>query len=124
MGRRGLFTFLAALIHVGGSLGDSLGRQRIFALGIVLFAAASILCGFAPNVTFLIVARAIKGIGGALLVPGSLAIINASFDKGQRGWAFGTWSGFTAITSVVNPVLEECWYSMPPGAGFSFSISR
>jgi EmrB/QacA subfamily drug resistance transporter len=97
--------FLAALILVGGSLGDSFGRRRIFALGVTLFAAASILCGFAPNVTFLIVARAIQGIGGALLVPGSLAIISASFDKGQRGRAIGTWSGFTAITSALGPVL-------------------
>src|SRR5215467_9392934 len=97
--------FLAALILVGGSLGDSLGRRRIFALGIALFTAASIVCGLAPNVTVLIIARAIQGIGGALLVPGSLAIISASFDSTQRGRAIGTWSGFTAITSVIGPVL-------------------
>jgi MFS family permease len=97
--------FLAALILVGGSLGDSFGRRRIFAIGIALFAAASVLCGFSPNVIFLIMARAVQGIGGALLVPGSLAIISASFDKEQRGRAIGTWSGFTAITSVLGPVL-------------------
>lgn len=97
--------FLAALILVGGSLGDSFGRRRIYAIGIALFVAASVLCGFAPNVTFLIVARAVQGIGGALLVPGSLAIISASFAKDQRGRAIGTWSGFTAITSVLGPVL-------------------
>ena len=97
--------FLASLILVGGSLGDSFGRKRIFAIGIVLFTAASILCGLAPNVTLLIAARAIQGIGGALLVPGSLAIISASFDSKQRGRAIGTWSGFTAITSVIGPVL-------------------
>ncbi len=97
--------FLAALILVGGSLGDSFGRRRIYAIGITLFVAASVLCGFAPNVTFLIVARAVQGIGGALLVPGSLAIISASFAKEQRGRAIGTWSGFTAITSVLGPVL-------------------
>lgn len=97
--------FLAALILVGGSLGDSFGRKRIFAIGIVLFTAASVLCGLAPNVTLLIAARAIQGIGGALLVPGSLAIISASFDSKQRGRAIGTWSGFTAITSVIGPVL-------------------
>src|SRR5712692_6335661 len=97
--------FLAALILVGGSLGDSFGRRRIYAIGIVLFVAASVLCGLAPNITFLIVARAVQGIGGALLVPGSLAIISASFAKEQRGRAIGTWSGFTAITSVLGPVL-------------------
>jgi EmrB/QacA subfamily drug resistance transporter len=97
--------FLSALILVGGSLGDSFGRRRIFALGVTLFAVASAFCGFAPNVTVLIAARAIQGIGGALLVPGSLAIISASFPSEQRGRAIGTWSGFTAITSAVGPVL-------------------
>ena len=97
--------FLAALILVGGSLGDSFGRRRIFALGISLFAVASACCGFAPNVMLLIAARAVQGIGGALLVPGSLAIISTSFDTEQRGRAIGTWSGFTAITSAVGPVL-------------------
>src|SRR5204863_3643576 len=72
--------FLAALILVGGSLGDHFGRRRIFAIGILLFTVASILCGFAPNVTVLIIMRAIQGIGGALMIPGSLAIISASFD--------------------------------------------
>ena len=97
--------FLASLILVGGSLGDSFGRKRIFAIGITIFTAASILCGLSPNVILLIMARAIQGIGGALLVPGSLAIISASFDSKQRGRAIGTWSGFTAITSVIGPVL-------------------
>jgi len=97
--------FLAALILVGGSLGDHFGRRRIFAIGITLFTVASVFCGLAPNVTVLIYARAIQGIGGALLVPGSLAIISASFDSKQRGRAIGTWSGFTAITSAIGPVL-------------------
>jgi EmrB/QacA subfamily drug resistance transporter len=97
--------FLSALILVGGSLGDHYGRRRIYALGVVLFTLASILCGLAPTVIFLIVARAFQGIGGALLVPGSLAIISASFDTEHRGRAIGTWSGFTAITSAVGPVL-------------------
>src|SRR5437764_296359 len=97
--------FLAALILVGGSLGDHFGRRRVFALGIFLFAVASVLCGLAPNVNLLIVARAFQGIGGALLVPGSLAIISASFDSKQRGRAIGTWSGFTAITAAVGPVM-------------------
>lgn len=97
--------FLAALILVGGSLGDYFGRRRIFAYGVALFALASVWCGLSPNVNQLIIARAVQGIGGALLVPGSLAIISASFSGEQRGRAIGTWSGFTAITSAMGPVL-------------------
>lgn len=96
---------LSALILVGGSLGDHLGRRRVYAAGIMLFTLASIGCGFAPNVFILIIARAIQGVGGALLVPGSLAIISASFSGAQRGRAIGTWSGFTSITSALGPVL-------------------
>lgn len=83
--------FLASLILVGGSLGDRFGRRRIFTYGVALFALASVECGLAPDVEPLIVARAIQGIGGALLVPGSLAIISASFTKEQRGGAIGLW---------------------------------
>lgn len=97
--------FLAALILVGGTLGDHFGRRRIFAMGIAVFILASIWCGFSPNVSQLILARAVQGIGGALLVPGSLSIISASFGDEQRGQAIGTWSGFTSITSIVGPVL-------------------
>ena len=97
--------FLAALILVGGTLGDHFGRRRIFAMGIAVFILASIWCGLSPNVLQLIIARAVQGTGGALLVPGSLAIISASFSDEQRGRAIGTWSGFTSITSVVGPVL-------------------
>ncbi|MGH3452506.1 MAG: MFS transporter, partial [Haloechinothrix sp.] len=97
--------FLAALILVGGSLGDRYGRRRVFALGVALFAAASVWCGLAPDANQLIAARAVQGIGGALLVPGSLAIISASFAGEERGRAIGTWSGFTAITSALGPVL-------------------
>jgi EmrB/QacA subfamily drug resistance transporter len=97
--------FLAALLLVGGSLGDQLGRRRVFAIGVAIFSAASLWCGLAPNVTQLIVARGAQGIGGALLVPGSLAIISASFPEERRGRAIGTWSGFTAITSAIGPVL-------------------
>src|SRR6195256_4570477 len=92
--------FLAALMLVGGSLGDIYGRKRIYAAGIVLFAAASTWCGRAPNLGQLIFARAVQGIGAALLVPGSLAIISASFHKSDRGRAIGTWSGFTSITAA------------------------
>src|SRR5579864_7759200 len=97
--------FLSALILVGGSLGDHYGRRRIFATGIIIFTLSSVACGLAPNIILLIIARAIQGIGGALLVPGSLAIISASFESEQRGRAIGTWSGFTSITSAIGPVL-------------------
>ena len=97
--------FLAALILVGGSLGDLLGRRRMFVLGVALFALASLACGAASDIHQLIVARSIQGVAAALLVPGSLAIISASFDEKSRGRAIGTWSGFTAITTAVGPVL-------------------
>lgn len=97
--------FLAALILVGGSLGDRLGRRRIFATGVAVFTAASIACGLAPHIQALIVARAVQGIGAALLTPGSLAIISATFDTASRGRAIGTWSGFTSITAAFGPVL-------------------
>ena len=97
--------FLAALILVGGSLGDHFGRRRIYALGIALFAVASVGCGVALTPGQLIAARAVQGIGGAMLVPGSLAIISASFDEARRGRAIGTWSGFSGITAALGPVL-------------------
>src|SRR5579872_7308562 len=96
--------FLGALILVGGSLGDQFGRKRVFLLGVVLFTAASIACGFAISSARLIVGRAIQGVGAALLVPGSLAIISATFDEAERGRAIGTWSGFSAITTAIGPV--------------------
>src|SRR5262245_50825508 len=97
--------FLAALILVGGSLGDLYGRRRIYAAGVALFAASSMWCGLAPNIGQLILARGLQGIGAALLVPGSLALISASFRQEERGRAIGTWSGFTSITAAVGPVL-------------------
>lgn len=96
--------FLAALLLVGGALGDHFGRRRIFMIGIALFAMASIGCAFSNDASTLIFARAIQGIGGALLVPGSLALISASFPEQERGRAIGTWSGFTGITAAVGPV--------------------
>ena len=96
---------LAALILVGGSLGDRLGRRRVFMAGVTLFGLASVWCGLAPNLTNLIVARAVQGIGAALLVPGSLALISANFAKERRGRAIGTWSGFTSIAAGAGPVL-------------------
>ncbi len=97
--------FLAALLLIGGSLGDLYGRRKIFAAGVVIFSAASAWCGLAPDVRHLILARSLQGIGGALLVPGSLALISANFSERERGRAIGTWSGFTAITSAIGPVM-------------------
>src|ERR1700726_1091599 len=97
--------FLAALILVGGSLGDLSGRRLMFLVGVGVFAAASIACGLASNIQQLVIARSVQGIGGAFLVPGSLSIISANFDEKTRGRAIGTWSGFTAITTAVGPVL-------------------
>jgi EmrB/QacA subfamily drug resistance transporter len=96
---------LAALLLVGGSMGDRYGRRRIFVFGVVVFAGASAWCGFASNIGQLIAARAVQGIGAALLVPGSLAIISNSFSEEDRGKAIGTWSGFTAITAAIGPLL-------------------
>jgi EmrB/QacA subfamily drug resistance transporter len=97
--------FLAALLLLGGSLGDHFGRRRIYGIGVVLFALASIWCGLAPSISQLIVARAVQGVGGAMLVPGSLAIISASFPEEERGQAIGTWSGSTAITTALGPLI-------------------
>lgn len=97
--------FLSSLLLVGGATGDRVGRRRVFACGVGLFTAASIACGLAGTVRQLIVARAFQGIGGALLVPGSLAIISASFAERERGKAIGTWSGATALTTALGPVL-------------------
>jgi EmrB/QacA subfamily drug resistance transporter len=96
---------LAALILVGGSLGDIFGRRRMFVVGVAIFAVASAGCGVALNVDQLIIARSVQGVGAALLVPGSLSLIGMSFDEKSRGQAIGTWSGFTAITTAVGPVL-------------------
>ena len=96
---------LAAFLLVGGSLGDHYGRRRVFLIGIALFAFASAWCGFAANIGQLIAARAAQGLGAALLVPGSLAIISSSFPESERGRAIGTWSGFSAITAAIGPVI-------------------
>lgn len=97
--------FLAALILIGGSLGDLYGRRKIFVAGVALFSAASAWCGLAADIRQLIVARGLQGVGGALLVPGSLALISANFPPKERGRAIGTWSGFTSITAAIGPVL-------------------
>ncbi|CAB3787365.1 Multidrug resistance protein Stp [Paraburkholderia ultramafica] len=96
--------FLGSLVLVGGSLGDKLGRRTVFIAGIGLFTLASIACGLAPGAAALIAARAVQGVGAALLVPSSLAIIGAVFDDKERGQAIGTWAGVGAITSALGPV--------------------
>jgi len=97
--------FLSALILVGGALGDSIGRRKMFLAGVAVFAAASLGCGLSSSITMLVSCRCIQGIGAAFLVPGSLSIISASFDEQSRGRAIGIWSGFTAITTALGPVL-------------------
>jgi EmrB/QacA subfamily drug resistance transporter len=96
---------LASLILIGGSLGDRFGRRRVFLVGIVWFAAASLLCGLAPTAGALVAARALQGIGGALLTPGSLAIIQASFAPGDRARAVGAWSGLSGIAAAIGPFV-------------------
>jgi len=97
--------FLSALILVGGALGDWLGRRLVFVVGVVIFAVASAGCGLANSIHMLVLARSVQGVGAALLVPGSLAIISASFDENTRGRAIGAWSGFTSMTMALGPVL-------------------
>ena len=96
---------LASGILVGGSLGDHYGRKRVYMIGIALFAAASLVSGLSPSAGFLIAARVVQGAGGALMVPGSLALISANFDANSRGRAIGLWSSFAALTTIVGPVL-------------------
>ena len=113
---------LAGLILLGGSLGDRYGRRKIFVLGVVWFAAASLLCGLAPNAGVLIAARALQGIGGALLTPGSLALIQASFHPDDRARAVGLWSGFGGIGAAIGPFLGG-WLVDGPGWRWVFLIN-
>jgi len=96
---------LASLILLGGSLGDRYGRRRVFVIGVCWFAAASLICGVAQNVEQLIAARALQGVGGALLTPGSLALIQSSFRPEDRARAIGLWSSFSGISGLVGPFL-------------------
>ncbi|MGW0210136.1 MFS transporter [Streptomyces sp. NPDC003233] len=113
---------LAGLILLGGSLGDHYGRRKIFVLGVVWFAVASLLCGLAPNPVMLIAARALQGIGGALLTPGSLAIIQSSFHRDDRSRAVGLWSGFGGIGAAVGPFLGG-WLVAGPGWRWVFLLN-
>lgn len=101
----GYLVTLSALVLLGGSLADRLGRRRMFLIGLVGFAAASLLCGVAPTIGALVGARLLQGVAGALLVPGSLAIISATFHPDDRSRAVGAWSGLAGITSAVGPFL-------------------
>jgi EmrB/QacA subfamily drug resistance transporter len=97
--------FLASLLLVGGALGDRFGRRRIFMLGVAVFTVSAIACALARGPYSLIAARAVQGVGAALLVPGSLALISATFPQEQRGKAIGTWSGFSGVAAAIGPVL-------------------
>ncbi|MFJ3308524.1 MFS transporter [Streptomyces sp. NPDC086549] len=113
---------LAGLILLGGSLGDRYGRRKIFVLGVVWFATASLLCGLAPNATALVASRALQGIGGALLTPGSLALIQASFHPDDRARAVGLWSGFGGVGAAVGPFLGG-WLVDGPGWRWVFLLN-
>ena len=96
---------LAAFLLIGGSLGDHFGRRKVYSIGIIWFAVASAACGFAPNAVFLIVTRVLQGVGAALLTPGSLAILEASFAPADRGRAIGAWSGFGGLATAAGPLI-------------------
>ena len=101
----GYFLTLSALLVLAGALNDYYGRKRMFALGLIAFAATSLLCGLAPTMEFLIVCRVLQGVAGALLVPGSLAIITASFEGEEQGRAFGIWASASAATTIIGPFI-------------------
>ncbi|MEV5900996.1 MFS transporter [Streptomyces sp. NPDC052127] len=113
---------LAGLILLGGSLGDHYGRRKVFVIGVVWFAVASLLCGIAPNAGVLVAARALQGVGGALLTPGSLALIQASFHPEDRGRAVGLWSGFGGMGAAVGPFLGG-WLVDGPGWRWVFLLN-
>ncbi|MER5887099.1 MFS transporter [Streptomyces sp. NPDC001941] len=113
---------LAGLILLGGALGDRYGRRKVFVLGVVWFALASLLCGLAPNAGVLIAARALQGVGGALLTPGSLAIIQASFHPEDRARAVGLWSGFGGVGAAVGPFVGG-WLVDGPGWRWVFLLN-
>ncbi|MET9885472.1 MFS transporter [Streptomyces sp. NPDC006430] len=113
---------LAGLILVGGALGDRYGRRRIFVLGVMWFAVGSLLCGIAPNAGVLVAARALQGVGGALLTPGSLALIQGSIAAEDRGRAIGLWSGFGGVGAAVGPFLGG-WLVDGPGWRWIFLLN-
>ncbi|GAA3719115.1 MFS transporter [Microlunatus aurantiacus] len=113
---------LAALVLLGGSLGDRFGRRRVFTVGVVWFALGSLLCGLAPGIGWLIAARILQGVGGALLVPGSLAIISATFVRTDRARAIGTWSALSGVATAIGPLLGG-WMVQTIGWRWAFLIN-
>lgn len=101
----GYLLSLSALMLLGGSLGDILGRKKVYLVGLVGFGVSSVMCGLAPNITFLIIARILQGVCGALVVPGALAIINTNFQPQQRGKAIGIWAAWSGIAAAIGPLL-------------------
>ena len=118
----GYLLALASLILLGGALGDRVGRRRVFVIGTVWFAVASSLCGAAPNIDVLVVARVLQGVGAALLTPGSLAIIEASFQESDRAAAVGAWSGLGGVAGAIGPFLGG-WLVDGPGWRWAFLIN-
>jgi len=118
----GYLLALASLILLGGALGDRFGRRRVFVIGTVWFAAASLLCGAAPNIKVLVVARVMQGIGAALLTPGSLAILQVSFRERDRAAAVGAWSGLGGVAGAIGPFLGG-WLVDGPGWRWAFLIN-
>ncbi|MFI6350365.1 MFS transporter [Streptomyces sp. NPDC050560] len=113
---------LAGLILLGGALGDRLGRRRVFVLGVVWFAVGSLLCGLAPSALVLVAARALQGVGGALLTPGSLALIQGGFHPDDRARAVGLWSGFGGVGAAVGPFVGG-WLVDGPGWRWVFLLN-
>src|SRR5215831_10174344 len=113
---------LAALILLGGALGDRYGRRRVFLIGVIWFAVASLLCAVAPAIGLLIAARVLQGIGGALLTPGSLALIQASFDPEDRARTIGAWSGLGGVAAAIGPFLGG-WLVQGPGWRWAFLLN-
>ena len=118
----GYLLSLASLILLGGALGDRYGRRKVFVIGTVWFAAASLLCGAAPNVDVLVAARVLQGVGAALLTPGSLAILQASFRPSDRAKAVGAWSGLGGVAGAVGPFVGG-WLVDGPGWRWAFLIN-
>ena len=118
----GYLLALASLILLGGALGDRYGRRKVFLIGTIWFAGASLLCGAAPNVDVLIGARVLQGIGAALLTPGSLAILQASFRERDRAKAVGAWSGLGGVAGAIGPFLGG-WLVDGPGWRWAFLIN-
>src|SRR5262245_24780436 len=118
----GYLLALASLILLGGALGDHYGRRKVFLIGTIWFAAASLLCGASPNIDVLIAARVLQGVGAALLTPGSLAILQASFRESDRAKAVGAWSGLGGVAGAIGPFVGG-WLVDGPGWRWAFLLN-